>query len=67
MIPARYEGTGPSIQEALDAAHMQIPVQPGHDFTVSRVVDWGMQYGGFIATALYWVIVEEDRNAPARP
>ena len=67
MIPPRYEGTGPSIQDALGAAHIQIPVQPHNDFTVSRVVDWGMQYGGFNPTALYWVIVEEDRNAPLRP
>ncbi|KFG90319.1 hypothetical protein BV98_001521 [Sphingobium herbicidovorans NBRC 16415] len=62
MAPACFEGTGTTIEEALDAAHMQIPIPVGSDITVSRVVDWGMQYGGFIPQRTFWVIVEEDPN-----
>ena len=61
---ARYEGTGESIEAAVRQADMQIPPSDGKDFTVSKVVEWGMQYGGFIQMTLYNVVVEEDRGAP---
>lgn len=60
MAGQSYEGTGVTIEAALEAAHMQMPIPPGSDITVSRVVDWGMQYGGFIPQRTFWVIVEED-------
>jgi hypothetical protein len=30
------------------------------------VVDWGMQYGGFVPVTLFYAIVEEDPNASFR-
>lgn len=59
MMAQRFEGTGATIEDALDAAHMQIPIPSGSDITVSHVVDWGMQYGGFVVQRMFWVIVEE--------
>ena len=65
-MTSRYEGTGPTIDEALREAHMQIPDRDGRDFTVSRVVDWGMQSGGITDVELFYVAVEEDPDAPPR-
>ena len=52
-----YEGLGDTLERALQAAHDQIPVPQGSDFTTSRVVDWGMQKGGFAMTTKYYVRV----------
>ncbi len=60
----KYEGVADTLEEALRAAHEKIPVRPGHDFTTSRVVDWGMQFGGFIPQVTYYVRVVEDPDAP---
>jgi hypothetical protein len=61
-----YEGTGATIEEALKEAHDQIPPRDGRDFTVSKVKDWGMQFGGFTMQTLFYVVVEEDENAQFR-
>lgn len=61
-----YEGVGPTIEEAVKAAHDQIPPRKGRDFTVSKVLTWGMQFGGFTAQTSFYAIVEEDENAPFR-
>lgn len=58
-----YEGIGRSLEEALRVAHSQIKFRPGRDFTVSRVIDWGMQFGGFARATVYYVKVIEDETA----
>ncbi|GEC41651.1 hypothetical protein JOH52_006747 [Sinorhizobium meliloti] len=58
-----FEGVGGTIEEALAAAHRQILPREGRDFTTSRVVDWGMQFGGFVGETLFYVRVVEDRDA----
>ena len=65
-MTTRYEGVGDTIEAALDQAHMQIPVPKDSDFTVSRVVDWGMQFGGFTQKRSFYVVVEQDPGAPVR-
>jgi hypothetical protein len=65
-MSSQYEGTGESLEEAVAKAHMQIPISAGRDFTVSRVVDWGMQYGGFVPVTVFYAMVEEDPNASFR-
>ncbi|WP_461511645.1 hypothetical protein [Rhizobium mongolense] len=52
------------MEDALRAAHDQIPFRTGHDYTTSRVVDWGMQFGGFVGQTIYYVRVVEDPDAP---
>jgi len=64
MNSKEYEGVDASLEEALRAAHDQIPLRSGRDFTTSRVVDWGMQFGGFACQTLYYVKVVEDEDAP---
>ena len=61
-----YEAIGDTLEEALTKAHDQIPPSEGRDFAVSRVVTWGMQAGGFIFTRKFYVVVDEDPNAPFR-
>lgn len=58
-----FEGVGSTVQEALEAAHRQIPPQPHRDFAVSRVLDWGMQMGGFVNEKLFYVRIVEDADA----
>jgi hypothetical protein len=60
------KGRARPFEAAVAQAHMQIPPTEGRDFTVSKVVEWGMQYGGFIPTQLFYAIVEDDLNAPFR-
>ncbi|RUW26832.1 hypothetical protein EN858_30245 [Mesorhizobium sp. M4B.F.Ca.ET.215.01.1.1] len=62
----RYEGRALSLEEAAVRAVDQIPWREGRDYAVGRVVEWGLQRGGFIDTKLYYVIVEEDPNADFR-
>jgi hypothetical protein len=59
-----YVGIGATIEEALACAHDQIPFGPGTDYTASRVIDWGMQFGGFIPERLFYVKVIQDEHAP---
>lgn len=61
-----YQGVGPTLEEATKAAHDQIHPRPGKDFTVSKVLSWGMQFGGFSQITSFYVIVEEDEHAPFR-
>lgn len=63
---ARYEGVARTIDAALHKAQQQVPRRDGRDFTVSKVVEWGGQRGGFIDETLYYVVVEEDPDAPFR-
>ena len=58
-----YEGHAESLQKALENAHAQIPVRNDRDFTISKVVEWGMQYGGFTLATLFYVKVIEDETA----
>jgi hypothetical protein len=62
--PVTYEGRGDDIQDALKKAHMQIPLSPGKDFTISKVLTWGMQFGGFTQATTFYVVVEEDKTSP---
>jgi hypothetical protein len=62
--PVTYEGHGKSIEEALRKAHAQIPPSPGKDYAISKVVNWGMQHGGFTQATLFYVVVEEDKTSP---
>jgi hypothetical protein len=55
-----YEAIGDTLEEALEKAHMQIPLRPGTDYTTSRVVEWGMQYGGFVGKKIIYVKVMAD-------
>ncbi|MBY5456884.1 hypothetical protein HFO89_10985 [Rhizobium leguminosarum] len=55
-----YEGLGATLEEAVEKAHVQIPPQPGTDYTISRVVDWGMQFGGFVGAKLFYAKVFAD-------
>ncbi len=59
-----YEGIGTSLEEAIRTAHSQIKIRPGRDFTTSRVIDWGMQFGGLTEETVYYVKVIEDETAP---
>ena len=61
-----YEALGATVEEAVTNAHDQIPSRIGRDFTVSKVVSWGMQTGGFVATRQFYAVIEEDVNAPFR-
>ncbi|MBD9624763.1 hypothetical protein IB279_17620 [Ensifer sp. ENS06] len=59
-----YVGVGATLEDAVKAAHDQIPFRPESDYTVSRVIDWGMQFGGFIPDRLIYVKVVQDEHAP---
>lgn len=61
-----FEGVGSTIDEALRAAHRQLPIPPGRDYTVSRVRDFGMQFGGFAGATTFYVVVEQDVDAEFR-
>ena len=63
---AQIEAIGDTLEEALEKAHNQIPPSAGRDFAVSRVVDWGMQTGGFVFSRKFYVVIEEDPSAPFR-
>ena len=62
----RIEGIGRTLGEAADKAVEQLPARPGRDYRVGRVVEWGLQRGGFIDAPVYYVAIEEDPNAPFR-
>jgi hypothetical protein len=63
-----YEGVGETLEEALRQAHDRIPaLGQGKDYTLSRVIDWGMQYGGIAMQYRVWVRVVEDRTTPPKP
>lgn len=61
-----YEAIGSTLEEAVTKAHDKIPLRAGRDFVVSRIVNWGMQTGGFVFDRKYYAAVEEDENAPFR-
>jgi hypothetical protein len=58
-----YRAAGQSLDEAVSTAHDQIPVRPGRDFAVSRIVEWGMQRGGFTMQRRYYAVLIEEPNA----
>jgi len=62
--PQIYEGTGKTVDEAIDHAHSQIQPRPGRDFAISKVIEFGMQRGGFSMAKLFYAKVIEDENAP---
>ena len=53
-------------QDSLRVAHGKISFRSGHDYTTSRVVEWGMQFGGFAGETLFYLRIEEDPDAPLR-
>ncbi len=61
-----YEGTGQTLEQAVERAHAQIPSRKGRDFAISQVIDWGMQRGGIADSVLYWVKLMEDEHAPLK-
>jgi hypothetical protein len=52
-----YEAIGDTLEEALLKAHDEIRPREGFDFTTPRVIDWGLQKGGFTMTRKYYVRV----------
>lgn len=60
----QFFGKGPSIQDALHDAHMKIKPSQGSDVTRSHVVDWGMEFGGFVQATSFWVLIEEFAALP---
>jgi len=65
MVPATglqmYEGLGDTLEMAVEEATRKIPARPHRDFVVSRVVEWGMQFGGFTgAKSLYAKLIEDE-------
>lgn len=61
-----YEAIGDTLDDAVAKAHDKIPLRAGRDFVVSRIVNWGMQTGGFVFDRKYYATLEEDENAPFR-
>lgn len=59
-----YEAVGDTLEEALARVHERIPPKDHSDFAISRVVDWGAQFGGFAQTLTFWVRVEVDDYSP---
>lgn len=59
-----YEAVGETVEEALAKIHKQIPPREGADYAITRVVDWGAQYGGFAQALSFWVRVEVDEYSP---
>jgi hypothetical protein len=59
-----FEGVGNTLEQALAKAHSHIRPRPGRDFAISRVIDWGMQRGGFTDAVVFYVKVVEDKHAP---
>jgi hypothetical protein len=59
-----YEGIGDTIEKAVENAHAQIPPREGRDFAISRVIDWGMQRGGFTRATIFYARVVEDEYSP---
>jgi hypothetical protein len=59
-----FEAIGDSLEEAISRAHDQIPPTHGKDFAISRVIEWGMERGGFTNQRKYYVRLIEDKHAP---
>jgi hypothetical protein len=59
-----YEAVGDSLEQALARIHEKIPPRTGSDFAISRLVDWGAQFGGFALSLTFWVRVEVDEFSP---
>jgi hypothetical protein len=66
MAGTVFEGTGATLELAVEKATRQIPHSQGRDFATSIVVEWGLQVGGYSNTKLYYARVVEDPNAKAR-
>lgn len=62
-----YTGVAATLEAAVQAAHKKVPPPPrGKDFTVSEVVAWGMQFGGFTQQTQFWIELIESKG-PLRP
>jgi hypothetical protein len=59
-----FEGIGPTLEIAVARAHKKIPARTGKDFCISRVIEWGMQTGGFVPSQEFYAKVEEDEKSP---
>jgi hypothetical protein len=58
-----YEGVGDTLEAAVESATRKITPRPNRDFVVSRVVEWGMQIGGFTGAVSFYAKLIEDENA----
>jgi hypothetical protein len=58
-----YEAIGDTVDAAIEKAHAQIPPRQGRDFVVSRVIELGMQRGGFTGAKAFYARGIEDENA----
>lgn len=59
-----FMGLGTTLEKAVEEAHGQIPLKPGRDFVICRVIEWGYQRGGFADTKLFYARVIEDDSSP---
>lgn len=65
--PRVVEGIGQTLEAAMCAAHDQIQLRQGRDFTASRVLSTGMQLGGFTQQRRYIVQLIEEPDTSFRP
>jgi hypothetical protein len=63
--PIVYSGVAETLEGALTLAHDKIPMPVGKDYKISRVIDWGVQFGGFLEQTRYWVKIIADEHSPA--
>lgn len=66
MASQTYTGVAATLEAALKTAHGKIPPKIGQDYTVSHVVNWGVQFGGFTQQTRFWVEVAPDES-PLKP
>ena len=59
-----FYGLGDTLEEAIEVAHRQIPLRHGKDFAISRIVDFGMETGGFVNARKFYARVVEDEHSP---
>ena len=55
-----YEGLGNTLSEAVQNAHNQIETRPGFSIITSKVVNWGIQSGGYIYKEKFYVQIVAD-------
>ena len=66
MSVPTYTGVAATLEGALQTAHSKIRPIQGKDFTSSKIIAWGMQFGGFAQQARFWVEIVGDESAPFR-
>jgi hypothetical protein len=61
---ASYLGSGKNLEDAVKAAHAQIPRKKG-EAVVCRVLDWGYHTGGYVENPEFFALVCRQDNLPA--